>query len=154
MNLPTFAAGNYDKIQASIESSLIKYPAYVYIRDQKKLAFIDKDNSINVIIGDNKTQVLNVETLPEIADGDTEVLYIYQGIVYVFTGTEYKPMYVDHTSEIEGLKTRVETLETSKTDLINRVETLEETVSDIQTSSGLTFVELDGDSTESTEETT
>ena len=76
--LPTFAAGEYYKIQAAIDNGILSYPSYVYIRDEKKLAFIDQDNSINRIVGDNKESVINVTTLPDISEGDESVLYILE----------------------------------------------------------------------------
>lgn len=93
--LPQFAAGEYYKIQAAIDNGILSYPSYVYIRDEKKLAFIDQDNSINRIVGDNKESVINVTALPDVSEGDKSVLYILDGIVYTFNGTEYKPMYKD-----------------------------------------------------------
>ena len=96
-NLPTFAAGEYYKIQAAVDSGVLKYPSYVYIRDEKKLAFIDQDFSVNRIVGDNKQSVVNVSELPSVDDAETDVLYIFEGIVYLFDGTELKPIYKDVT---------------------------------------------------------
>lgn len=124
-NLPIFAVGEYSKIQPAITAGTLKYPAYVFVSDTNQLAFVDKNNDIQLIVGENKKQVTRVEALPEVSDGDTEVLYIYQDIVYVFTGTEYKPMYVDHTADIETLQTSVENLETSVSTLESKVTTLE-----------------------------
>ena len=92
-SLPTFAAGEYYKIQAAVDSGVLKYPSYVYIRDEKKLAFIDQDYSINRIVGDNKESVVNVDVLPNVKDADKNILYILDGIVYTFDGTEFKSMY-------------------------------------------------------------
>lgn len=93
--LPTFAAGEYYKIQAAIDAGILKYPSYVYIRDEKKLAFVDQDSSINRIVGDNKESVIKVTALPDISEADESILYILNGIVYTFDGTEFKSMYQD-----------------------------------------------------------
>ena len=100
MAFPKFAAGEYYKIQAAVDSGVLTYPSYVYIRDEKKLAFIDQDSSVNRIIGDNKQSVVNVTELPSIDDAETDVLYIFEGIVYLFDGTEFKPIYKDVTPSV------------------------------------------------------
>ena len=110
-----FFAGIESKVLAAVGSK-VKYPAYVFVRDEEasetgRLAFVDQNNVLKFIRGENKQQVLNVNVLPNVADGDKEVLYIMNGIVYVFNGTEYKPTYKDHTSELEALNTKVTILE-------------------------------------------
>ena len=100
MAFPKFAAGEYYKIQAAVDSGILTYPSYVYIRDEKKLAFIDQDSSVNRIIGDNKQSVVNVTELPSVDNAETDVLYIFEGIVYLFDGTEFKPIYKDVTSSV------------------------------------------------------
>ena len=102
--LPTFAAGEFYKIQAAIDVGVLTYPSYVYIRDERKLAFIDQDLSINRIIGDNEEQVVSVETLPSVEEAKKNVLYILDGIVYAFNGTDFTPQYKDVTSDIDQLK--------------------------------------------------
>lgn len=118
-NLPTFAAGEFYKIQSAIDVGVLTYPSYVYIRDERKLAFIDQDLSINRIIGDNEEQVVKVDVLPSVENAKENVLYIFEGIVYIFNGTEFIPMYKDVTSDIEQLKTDLK-------NLIERVDSLEE----------------------------
>lgn len=118
-NLPQFAAGEFYKIQSAIDVGVLTYPSYVYIRDERKLAFIDQDLSINRIIGDNEEQVVKVDVLPSVENAKENVLYIFEGIVYIFNGTEFIPMYKDVTSDIEQLKTDLK-------NLIERVDSLEE----------------------------
>lgn len=118
-NLPTFAAGEFYKIQSAIDVGVLTYPSYVYIRDERKLAFIDQDLSINRIIGDNEEQVVKVDVLPSVENAKENVLYIFEGIVYIFNGTEFIPMYKDVTSDIEQLKKDLK-------NLIERVDSLEE----------------------------
>ena len=118
-NLPQFAAGEFYKIQSAIDVGVLKYPSYVYIRDERKLAFIDQDLSINRIEGDNEEQVVKVDTLPSVEEAKENVLYIFEGIVYVFNGKDFTPMYKDVTSDIEQLKTDLK-------NLTERVDSLEE----------------------------
>lgn len=118
-NLPQFAAGEFYKIQSAIDVGVLTYPSYVYIRDERKLAFIDQDLSINRIIGDNEEQVVKVDVLPSVENAKENVLYIFEGIVYIFNGTEFIPMYKDVTSDIEQLKKDLK-------NLIERVDSLEE----------------------------
>lgn len=117
-NLPQFAAGEFYKIQAAIDVGVLAYPSYVYIRDERKLAFIDQDLSINRIVGDNEEQVVKVESLPSIEEAKENVLYILNGIVYTFNGTDFTPQYKDVTSDIEQLKADLK-------DLTDRVDILE-----------------------------
>lgn len=119
MSLPTFAAGDYVKIQAAIDIGVLKYPSYVFIRDECKLAFIDQDLSINRIKGDNDKSVISVDELPDISEASKDILYILDGIVYTFDGTDFNPMYKDVTSELEQIKEQIEAL-------TGRVTTLEE----------------------------
>ena len=120
-NLPTFAAGEFYKIQAAIDVGVLTYPSYVYIRDERKLAFIDQDLSINRIIGDNEEQVVNVEALPSVEEAKKNVLYILNGIVYTFDGTEFTPQYKDVTSEIEQLKIDLKNL-TDRVDILENAQ--------------------------------
>ena len=118
-SLPTFAAGDFEKIQAAVDVGVLTYPSYVYVRDKTMLAFIDQDLSINLIKGDNKPQVVNVDELPSVENAEKDVLYIFDGIVYTFNGTEFTPMYKDVTAELEQIKAQIE-------ELTGRVTSLEE----------------------------
>ena len=118
-NLPQFAAGDLSKIQGAIDVGILKYPSWVYVRDKTMMAFIDQDLSINLIGGNNEKQVVNVDVLPSVDDAKEDVLYIFEGIVYTFNGTEFIPMYQDVTEEFEQIKAEIEAL-------TGRVATLEE----------------------------
>ena len=120
-NLPQFAAGEFYKIQAAIDVGVLTYPSYVYIRDERKLAFIDQDLSVNRIIGDNEEQVVIVETLPSVEEAKKNVLYILDGIVYTFNGTDFTPQYKDVTSDIEQLKIDLKNL-TDRVDILENAQ--------------------------------
>ena len=123
-----FAANTIEKVTAAIASKKVQYPAYVFIRNEDsttgRLAFVDQNNVVKYIVGeDAKKQVVNVETLPAV--GDVEVLYIMNGIVYVYDGKEYKPTYKDHSEELSTLAGRITALETSSADVVSKVTSLE-----------------------------
>ena len=123
-----FFAGIESKVLAAIKSEKVKYPAYVFVRDEEasntgRLAFVDQNNVLKFIRGENKQHVLHVDILPE--NGDVEVLYIMDGIVYVFDGEDYNPMYKDHTADIEELKERVDSLEAADIEIAEKVTDLE-----------------------------
>ncbi len=130
-----FASNTEAKVLAAIAAGTVKYPAYCFIRSEDgsatgRLAFVDQNNVLKYIVGDEaKKQVVKVESLPEV--GDVEVLYIMEGIVYVFNGEEYVPAYKDHSDELNALTQRVVALETSSADVVSRVETLETEVGSI-----------------------
>lgn len=110
-----FFAGIEEKVLAAIGTK-VQYPAYVFVRDKEasatgRLAFVDQNNVLKYIRGENKQHVVNVTTLPDVASGDEEVLYIMDGIVYVFDGTKYNPAYKDHSEELSNLTQRVDALE-------------------------------------------
>lgn len=47
----TFARGSLAQIQMAVMTGALSYPAYAYIIDTKQLAFVDKDSSVNLIVG-------------------------------------------------------------------------------------------------------
>lgn len=118
-SLPTFAAGDLEKIQNAVDVGILTYPSWVYVRDKTMMAFIDQDSSINLIEGNNEKQVVNVDVLPSVDDAKEDVLYIFEGIVYTFNGTDFTPMYRDVTEELKQIKADIEAL-------TGRVTTLEE----------------------------
>lgn len=120
-----FFAGIEEKVLASIGNK-VNYPAYVFVRDNAesqtgRLAFVDQNNVLKFIRGENKSQVVNVPALPQVSEGDVDVLYIIGDIVYLFNGTEYKPLGKDHTAELEALTERVVELE-EKVEVLEGIE--------------------------------
>lgn len=130
-----FFAGIESKVLAAIGSK-VNYPAYVFVRDEEasatgRLAFVDQNNVLRYIRGENKQQVVNTTALPDVAEGDVEVIYIVDGVMYVFNGTEYKSINSISIEEFEALEERLENLETSSTDFSDKVSSLEEEISAI-----------------------
>lgn len=133
-----FAAKSYDVVLAAIEAKKVKYPSYVFIRNEDgtsgRLAFMDNDNVLKFVQGEEqKSQVLRVDVLPD--KGDADVLYIFEDVVYSYNGTEFVPSYKDYTAELEALTEKVDTLET-------KVATLEDTIAELEVSF-MKFVELE-----------
>ena len=91
-SLPTFAAGEFYKIQSAVDTGVLKYPSYVYIRDEKKLAFIDQDLSINRIKGDNEELIVKVDELPT-KDIQSNTFYICNGIGYLLINDILVPVF-------------------------------------------------------------
>ena len=126
-----FAADVLSKVTAAIEAGKVQYPAYVFIRsedgsDTGRLAFVDQNNILKFIVGDEcKTQVVRVDKLPAVEDGDLKVLYICGDVVYSFNGNEYVPAYKDHSDEIKALTERVDALEASSIEVNEKVTDLE-----------------------------
>lgn len=110
--LPQFVSvSTLSKAQTAVDQNIISCPAVIFIRSNKHLAFIDNDNSLHEIVGNNLEQVVKVEEMPSVADAKENVLYIYKGIVYVFDGKEFNPMYQDVSEELKNLETRITDLE-------------------------------------------
>ena len=112
-----FAANTLDKVAAAIEAKKVQYPAYVFIRsedgsDTGRLAFVDQNNILKFVVGEeSKTQVLRVDELPAVENGDINILYICGDVVYSFNGTEYVPTYKDYSADIYELTEKVTAIE-------------------------------------------
>lgn len=130
-----FAASTEEKVMAAIQAGTVQYPAYVFIRstDGKtgRLGFVDQNNVFKYIVGEEcKQQVVNVTEFPE--TGEENVLYIKDGVVYAWTGSEFKAQYKDHTAELKTLNdrldvigTKVDGLEKADVELAGQIETLD-----------------------------
>lgn len=128
MKMPKFYVGKRSSVETAVKNKVFVYPAYVYIRDERLFAFIDKDGSILPVKGDNKTQVVRVDELPSISEADTEVLYICDDIVYTFDGEEYHSAYKDHTAEIEALTAELKEVANKVTVLKTETEEINKTL--------------------------
>lgn len=143
-----FAADSLEILKSAITNGTVSYPAYVFIRDAEgdssgQLMYIDKNNTVKQVKNESKKQVVNVDSLPDISDGDNEVLYICNGVVYSFDGEKYIPAYKDHTSEIESLTEKITTLEKENASFTERLTTLESRIEQVETGAGFVFTELE-----------
>lgn len=142
-----FAADSLEVLQSAIKNGTVSYPAYVFIRDaggsSGQLMYIDKNNTVKQVKNESKKQVVNIESLPDISDGDNEVLYICKGVVYSFDGEKYIPAYKDCTSEIESLTEKISALEKADVSFAERLTTLEGRIEQVETGAGFVFTELE-----------
>lgn len=114
-----FFAGTYEKVIAAIESGKVSYPAYVLIRDEAKpdtiqIGFVDKGNVLKLSEDKNESekQIINVETLPDVSEGNVDKLYIVANKdAYIFNGEEFAPIAIDRGAEIAELAEKLTTLE-------------------------------------------
>ena len=112
--------------------------AYCVLSDTDRLAYIDANKQIHLIVGANKPNVVLVDALPPAEEADTDVLYIFNEIVYIWNGTEYKPTFYAVAQEIDALnlqlntlESRVGTLEASTADIEDRISTFENAIDGI-----------------------
>ena len=49
----TFASGTLERIRSAIEQGVLNYPSYTFITDENKMAFLDKNSELHLVIGDN-----------------------------------------------------------------------------------------------------
>lgn len=98
---------------------------FCYVVDDGTLAYVDPDKNIHKIKGDNKVVVQNFATLPSVSEGDTEVLYVVDDIVYTFNGSEYKPSFYKVKIELDALADQVASID-------NRLEIAEMSIANQQ----------------------
>lgn len=143
LNMVFYSANSIESIKTGIAIGLVSYPAYCFIRSADdetvgQLAFIDKGNVVKMIKGDTKQQVVYVDELPDVSEGDSDVLYVVGTICYKFDGEKFVSLGVDHTADIKDLDSRITTLEESTGEMADKIKTLEETVG-----SFVVFIELE-----------
>lgn len=96
--LPQFAIlydGDISKVEKLVAEGILSFPAYIYNDQNNHLLFLKKDGVIEEVEGNNKKQVVNIESLPSPAEGDVETLYVCGGVVYYFDSEDkaYYPTY-------------------------------------------------------------
>lgn len=116
--IPTFAVGEYSKIQSAITSGVLKYPSYVFCTDTNTMVFIDKNQQIQNLKGYNQDSVIIVDTLPE-DDIRSDAFYICNGTGYLYINGSPIPVFKDITetqNEVQAL------IDATKTDLQTYVD--------------------------------
>lgn len=135
IKIPVFCrASNISVLeQALTEGVLVDIDriCWAYISDDGTLAYVDPNKNIHKIKGDNKVVVQKVDALPSVADGDTEVLYVLDDVVYTFNGTEFKPSFYEVKIELDALKTQVESIDTRLDITEGNVASLQETLANL-----------------------
>ena len=126
MKVPVFVRGTTDKIDAAILNKVIKYPAYIYNVDTAQFGFLDQDEALHYIVGNNPKYIEAVEALPEAASATTEKLYIFGNTVYFWDGEKYIPTY-------QALISDIETLQTGLNQLSSDIDSINSSVSSLRT---------------------
>lgn len=133
--LPIFAKASTVSVleQALTDGALkdIDRICWVYIVDDGTLAYVDPDKNVYKIKGDNKVVVRKLNELPSVSDGDSEVLYIVDDVVYTFDGREYKPSFYNIQIELDALKNQVDSIDTRLDIAEMNINTIQETLSNL-----------------------
>ena len=87
LKIPLFAMGTYDNLTKELAEgghfADLSTIMYAYVKDKEMLAFVHpSDKKLNLIVGNNKRLVENLDKLPSVVDGDRDVLYIVGDTVY------------------------------------------------------------------------
>lgn len=105
LKMPLFAMGTYDNLTKELDEgghfADLSTIMYAYVKDKEMLAFVHpSDKKLNLIVGNNKRLVENLDKLPSVVDGDRDVLYIVGDTVYTFDGAKYVPTYQNVTERL------------------------------------------------------
>ena len=136
--LPIFArASTLSVLEQALTDGVFKdidRICWCYIIDTGTLAYVDPNKQIHQIVGDNKVVVKRLSSLPPTSEGDSEVLYIVDDVVYTFDGTQYKPSFYEVKIEIDALKTQVEGIDTRLEIAEGNISSMGETLRNLGTS--------------------
>jgi hypothetical protein len=97
------AFGRSEGIDNALQNGIIDAYDILFLdgdSNMPKVGWIDKNG--NKVIVEDKEQVVHVDVLPE-ADGDQNVIYIFEDAAYIWNGTECIPLSKDtDLSELEN----------------------------------------------------
>ena len=139
------AFGMLENIDSALTAGTIDAFDILFVKDANGnpyVGWIDKNG--NKVILEDKTQVVRVDELPT-ADGDENVVYIYNNEGYIWDGT--KCVSLSKSADVTALETQVSTLATqmeNKVDAVT-VETMVETVVEeklVEVNTGYEIVEF------------
>lgn len=135
IKIPIFAkASNISVLEQALTDGVlmdIDRICWAYISDDGTLAYVDPDKNIYKIKGDNKVVVRNLNALPSVSEGDTEVLYVVNDIVYTFNGEEYKPSFYNIQLEVDSLNNQVKSIDTRLDIAEINIMTMQETMNNL-----------------------
>ena len=144
--LPIFAkASTVSVLEQALATGVLKdidRICWVYIIDDGTLAYVDPDKQVYKIMGANKKLVNQLNSLPPVSEGDKEVLYVVDDIVYTFNGEEYKPTFYEVKIEVDALKTQVERIDTRLDIAETNIATQQETLANLGVSINAVQAEL------------
>ena len=104
------AFGTLEKIDEALSAGTIDAYDILFVKDTNGnpyVGWIDKDG--NKVILEDKTQIVRVDELPT-ADGDENVVYIYNNGGYIWDGTQCVSL--SKSADLTALETQVSNLET------------------------------------------
>ncbi len=104
------AFGTLEKIDDALSAGTIDSFDILFVKDANGnpyVGWIDKEG--NKVIAQGKTQIIRVDELPT-ADGDENVVYIYNNEGYIWDGTQCVSL--SKSANLTALETQVSTLET------------------------------------------
>lgn len=125
------AFGTLERVDAALNAGTIDAYDILFLKDangKPYVGWIDKDG--NKVIVEETSQVVRVDELPT-ANGDENVMYIYNNEAYIWNGTECasisKPADLGELeSQVSGLDTQVSGLGTQVSELGGQVSGLED----------------------------
>lgn len=139
------AFGMLENIDSALTAGTIDAFDILFVKDANGnpyVGWIDKNG--NKVILEDKTQVVRVDELPT-ADGDENVVYIYNNEGYIWDGT--KCVSLSKSADVTALETQVSTLATQMENKVDAatVETMVETVVEeklVEVNTGYEIVEF------------
>lgn len=126
MNKARHAYGDSENLAAALEANKINEYDVLFLdgNTEPKVGWVDAEGTVRIAEG--KNQIVRVDALPT-ADGDENVVYIYNNEGYIWDGTQC--VSISKATDLTELETQVTNLETqiaTKTDTAT-VETMIET---------------------------
>lgn len=104
------AFGMLENIDSAISAGTIDAFDILFVKDANGKPYVGWiDKSGNKVILEDKTQIVRVDDLPT-ADGDENVVYIYNNEGYVWDGTQCVSL--TKSADLTALETQVSSLET------------------------------------------
>lgn len=141
-----FFAGIYSDVLTAIEKKKVKYPAYVFIRDEDnsqtgRFALVDKDGSLKYVRGDGKTQIRNVTELPDV--GETGIIYILNNKeACIYDGEFYITLNANNSVEIDEIFQRLSSAEENAKGMENKIAGLESSINELKGTYSVKFLEF------------
>lgn len=128
------AFGTLANVPSALESGAIDAYDILFLdgETEPKVGWVDKNGVVRVV--EDKVQIIRVDELP-IADGDENVVYIYNNEGYIWDGTECVPM--AKSTDLTALETQMNELTTQMenkvdaTTVQNMIEEYSESVYEI-----------------------
>ena len=104
------AFGMLENIDSAISAGTIDAFDILFVKDASGKPYVGWiDKSGNKVILEDKTQIVRVDDLPT-ADGDANVVYIYNNEGYIWDGTQCVSL--TKSADLTALETQVSSLET------------------------------------------